>query len=315
MKLPFFFISLIILFSFKGDKNKVVLGTHTETCYAVAYSPFSKWIASGSNDNKIFVFDANKKKLEKEWVAHSVGVKDLAFTPKGDFLISAGLDNQIKVWDTENWKLHKVLNGHSNQVLAIAISPDGKKLYSGGDDKKIIIWDLETLKKDGELSGHFDRVLSLDISKNGSFLVSTGGDRIAKSPGNLKIWDLSTNKMVFNLEEETYAIQDAALSDKGTMVFYAGNFQEAYLLKWKENKVAARKKVTEFGINAVLLDGLQTYMASTYTGDIISWKIGGESTVVNSHEKDAMSVALSPDKSLLISGGEDGNVVLTKLVD
>ncbi|MGB0429301.1 MAG: WD40 repeat domain-containing protein, partial [Bacteroidia bacterium] len=96
MKHPFFLtLSILTLLGFKGDKNKITLGSHVETCYAVAYSPFSKWIASGSNDNKIMIWDANKRKLEKEWVGHSIGVKDLAFTPTGDYLISAGLDNQI----------------------------------------------------------------------------------------------------------------------------------------------------------------------------------------------------------------------------
>ncbi|MGB0429302.1 MAG: WD40 repeat domain-containing protein, partial [Bacteroidia bacterium] len=217
------------------------------------------------------------------------------------------------VWDTKNWKLKKVLNEHNKQVLAIAIAPDGKTLYSGGDDKKIIVWSLESFKKTGELQGHFDRVLSLNISKNGKYMASTGGDRLVKSPGNLKIWNLETQKLEFNLETETNAIQDAALSSKGTLVLYAGNFSDAILMKWQVNKIAAKKKITEFGINSVVLHGLQTYLASTYSGDIISWKIGGESSVIDSHEKDAVSVSLSPNKSWLVTGGADGKVKLVKV--
>jgi WD40 repeat protein len=307
--------TLVFLFAFKGDKSKIELGAHGEIGNVVCYSALSEWIASGSNDNKIMVWNAPKQKLEKEWVAHSVGVKDLVFTPNSEYLISAGLDNLIKVWDTKTWKLKHTLKGHSQQVLALAISPGGKILYSAGDDKEIVKWNLETFKKDGVLGSHFDRILSLNISKNGKYLVSTSGDRTTKAPGNLKVWNLETNKLSYNLEEETYAINDAALSSKGTLVLYGGNFSDAVVLKWTENKVAARKKITDFGINSVVLDGLQCYFATSFNGEIISWKIGGESTVLNQHNEDANYIALSPAKNYLVSTGTKGKVLLTKLSD
>lgn len=313
MKYQLSLLLLFALFSFKGDNSKTVIGSHDDLVNAVCYSPLGNFIASGSNDNKIKIWDANKKKLIKEITAHSVGVKDLIFTPNNKYLISAGLDNLVKVWSTENWKLHKTLSEHSMQVLALAISPNGKEFYSGGDDKKIIIWDAEKFEKITELEGHFDRVLSLNVSKNGKYLVSTGGDRVTTSPGNLKIWNLETRSMKFNLEEETYAIQDAALSSVGTLVLYAGNFSDAILLKWTENKVAAKTKVSDFGINTVELNGLQAYLGSTYNGEMISWKIGGALTSTKIHDKDINAISLSPDKQTLASTGADGAIFLTKV--
>ncbi|MFY0674894.1 MAG: WD40 repeat domain-containing protein [Bacteroidia bacterium] len=305
--------SLIFLFAFKGDKNKIQLGEHSEIGNVVCYSSLTEWIASGSNDNKIMVWNASKHKLEKEWIAHSVGVKDLVFTPNSEYLISAGLDNLIKVWETKTWKLKHTLKGHSQQVLALAVSPDGKTLYSAGDDKDIIVWNLESFKKADVLGTHFDRVLSLNISKNGKYLVSTSGDRTTKAPGNLKVWNLEDKKLAYNLEEETYAINDASLSSKGTLVLYGGNFSDAIVLKWTENKVAARKKITDFGINSLVLDGLQCYFATSFNGEIVSWKIGNELKVLNQHKKDANSISISPAKNYLVSTGTNGKVLLTEL--
>lgn len=305
--------TICCLFAFKGDKNKIELGSHNEIGNVVCYSSLSEWIASGSNDNKIMVWNAPKQKLEKEWVAHSVGVKDLLFTPNGEYLISAGLDNLIKVWETKSWKLKQTLKDHSQQVLALAISPDGKTLYTAGDDKKIVFWNLETFEKKGVLGTHFDRILSLNISKNGKYLASTSGDRTTKAPGNLKVWNLESGKLAYNLEEETYAINDAALSSKGTLVLYGGNFSDAVVLKWTEDKVAARKRITDFGINSVALDGLQCYLGTSFNGEIVSWKIGGETKVLNQHKHDVNYLALSPAKNFLASTGTSGKIMLTKL--
>jgi len=304
---------LVVLFAFKGDSNKIIIGQHSDMVNSVCYSLDGSILASGSNDNKIIIWDVKAQKEKKAFVAHSVGVSDLVFTPNSKYLISAGLDNAIKVWDTETWKLYKVLNAHDKQVLSLAMSPNGKYFFSGGDDKKIVVWNTEDFSKVKELEGHSDRVLSLSVSANDKYLVSTGGDRVSTNTGNLKIWKIEDWTLAFELAEEMYAIQDAALSTGGTLVLYAGNFSDAYFLKWTENKLAAKMKVTDFGINAVALDGLQTYLGSSYNGELISWKIGGEKLVFNNHDKDIKTICLAPDKLSVISAGADGNIVLRKL--
>ncbi|MBI1183742.1 hypothetical protein GC194_05700 [bacterium] len=296
-----------------NDGKKILIGKHDDLVNTLCYSLDGSMFASGSNDNKITIWDLNNQKPKKSFVAHSVGVSDLVFTPNSKYLISAGLDNLIRVWDTETWKMHKELNGHSAELAALAVTRNGQYLFSGGDDKKIVVWNLEDFSKVTELAGHFDRVLSLATSENGKYLVSTGGDRMTLSTGNLKVWKIDDWSLTYNLEEETYAIQDAELSAAGTLVLYAGNFPDAYFLKWTENKLAAKMKVTDFGINALALDGLQCYLGSSFKGDLISWKIGGEKVVYENHNHDINAIALSPDKESIVTAGVDGNLIMRKL--
>lgn len=307
---PYLLVGLALTFGFKPEKAFTVLGKHTEMAYAVCFSPDGSMVASGSNDNHVMIWDTKSKAVIKDFVAHSVGVKDLKFTPDGLHLVTAGLDKLIRVWSTKNWKREKELSGHSNQVMSIAISPDGRYLFSGGDDKKIVVWNCETFEKERELDGHFDRVLSLNVSPNGKYLASTGGDRTIQSTGNMKIWRIEDGSLAFNLEEESYAIQDVAFSKGGTFVLYAGNFPDAVYLKWTENKVAAKSKVSDYGINSIELNGLQAYLGSTFNGSLVKWKIGGEKNEIKAHNSDINAICLSNDKSKVVSAGTDGKVIL-----
>lgn len=290
-----------------------MLGKHGEMVNAVSFSPVGKVLVSGGNDNKIFVWNLHDKSEVTSFHAHSIGVSCLAFTPDGAYLISAGLDNQIKVWDTKTWKQTQALEGHTHEVKALAVSPNGQYLFSGGKDKLIRIWNLADYTQVRTLDGHFDHVLSLTVSANGKYLASTGGDRVSKSPGNLKIWDLESWELAYNLSTETYAVQCARLNASGTMVLYAGNFSDAILLKWGEEKTVATAKITQFGVNSIALNGLQAYFGCTYDGKIVSWKIGGDIVEWPTHESDINTVDILPSHGWLASGGVDGRVILRPL--
>lgn len=308
--LPFF---CFIASAFITADSKNLLGRHDERAYTVAFNPEGTLLASGSNDNSIKIWDVQAKSLKHSFIAHSVGVKDLVFTIDGQQLVSAGLDGEIRVWNTANWKREKALTDHTSQVLALATSPDGKYLYSGSDDKKIIVWELPDFKKVTSFTAHSDRVLSLNVSGNGKYLVSTGGDRTVKGTGNLKVWKTSDWSLAFEMEEETYAIQDAALSSGGTLVLYAGNFSEAVYYKWPDNKVAAKKRITDYGINSVVLNGATAYLGTSYNGKLVEWSMKtGELKELQGHKKDINNLALSQDKAKIASCGTNGNVVLWK---
>ncbi|MBI3142535.1 MAG: WD40 repeat domain-containing protein [Bacteroidetes bacterium] len=304
---------LVITLSFQDKGKKTILGKHGEMVNAVCFSPSGKVLVSGGNDNKVYAWNMDEKTEITSFYAHSIGVTSLAFTPDGTYLISAGLDNLIKVWRTDTWKLAHTLEGHTLEVKALAVSPSGQYLFSGGKDKVIRVWNLTDFTPMRTLEGHFDHVLSLSVSANGRYLASTGGDRVSKGPGNLKIWDLENWKMAYNLTGETYAVQTAKLNATGTMVLYAGNFGDAILLKWGEEKTVATAKITDYGVNSMALNGLQAYFGCAYNGMTANWNIGGDVVEWPTHESDINSVDLSPNKAWLASGGVDGRVILRRV--
>ena len=75
--------------------------SHDAAVSVLAFSPDGKWIASGSADSTIILWDAGSERqlLVHEWVAHVGGVDRLAFSPSdGQFLASSGKDNAVTIW-------------------------------------------------------------------------------------------------------------------------------------------------------------------------------------------------------------------------
>lgn len=303
-----FFLFLNLGYASELKKKKVA--EHDEMVNVVCFSNNGNWLISGSNDNTFAVYDVKKGKEIKRITAHSIGVTDAVFTPDDAILITCGRDKQIKIWDVANWKLKKTLSGHQAQINSLCISPDASSFFSAADDGKIIKWSLKNFNEEKSQNAHDGRVISISISENGSYLVSTSGDKISKSSGNLKIWDIDLN-MIYELNEETFAIQKARLSKKGSMVLYAGNFNEIILLKWKDDIELAKKEVTQFGINALALNGLEVWGGSTYNGTLIHWNIGENTTETQVHKNSDIN-SISVNESKVATGGTDGKVYISE---
>ena len=75
---------------------------HTDTVFAVAWSPDGKRIASGSSDKTVQVWDASDGSHLFTYRGHSSWVLDVAWSPDGKYLASAGADKTVQVWDASN---------------------------------------------------------------------------------------------------------------------------------------------------------------------------------------------------------------------
>jgi WD40 repeat protein len=76
--------------------------------------------------------------------------------------------------------------------MSVAFSPDGKILASASRDKTLKFWDVATGKERAILQGHTQAVMSVAFSPDGRMLASAGGT--FGEPGELKVWDIATDK-------------------------------------------------------------------------------------------------------------------------
>ncbi len=105
-----------------------------------------KFIASGGADDRICIYDIEKRKEIDDLYVHDGTVNTLCFVPDGSFLISGGADGKIAFTKTNNWKLEKVLD-RAHKGLAvnhISVHPSGKLALSIGGDHTLRTWNLIT---------------------------------------------------------------------------------------------------------------------------------------------------------------------------
>lgn len=174
----------------RGIRNYIP-NSHRDRILAIAVSTDGKWLATGSKDKTVKLFETRNYTEVMTFKGHLDDVTSLAFSPDSKFLISGSSDSHIILWDlTRNVDL-KTFFGHSESVNAVAFSPDGQLIASGSADNFILIWDLRYPEKPKyKMEAHQNGVKCIAFTPDGKFLASGGAE------GRFKIWHFIQEKQV-----------------------------------------------------------------------------------------------------------------------
>ena len=105
----------------------------------VAYSPDGRWLAAGSDDNKIRLWRTSDYELENTLEGHAGYVNGVAFSPDGRLLVSGSHDKQVGIWDLQSGQL-KLLERHQGIVLRVDVNPSGTLIASISWDGTVRLW-------------------------------------------------------------------------------------------------------------------------------------------------------------------------------
>ena len=106
----------------------------------MAISTDGNYIVSGSRDNKVKLWDVNKKSLVHTFKGHRDWVNSVATSNDGNYIVSGSKDRKVKLWDVNKKSLVHTFEGHQDSVNSVAISNDGNYIVSGSKDDKVKLW-------------------------------------------------------------------------------------------------------------------------------------------------------------------------------
>jgi len=131
----------LILWHPSESKTSIARMTgHQALINHVQFSPNGRYIASGSFDKSIKLWNGVDGKFIAALRGHVNSVYQISWSADSRLLVSGSSDSTLKVWDSKTRKLLFDLPGHADEVYAVDWSPDGEKVVSGGKDKVLKLW-------------------------------------------------------------------------------------------------------------------------------------------------------------------------------
>jgi len=162
-------------------------GHRQEVC-GLKWSYDEQQLASGGNDNKLYVWSLRATSPVLKFNEHQAAVKAIAWSPHQHGLLASGggtADRCIRFWNTvNNTALSCVDTG--SQVCNLIWSKNVNEIVSthGYSLNQIILWKYPSMSKVTTLTGHTYRVLYLAISPDGQTIVTGAGDE------TLRFWNV-----------------------------------------------------------------------------------------------------------------------------
>ncbi|RKP37452.1 WD40-repeat-containing domain protein [Dimargaris cristalligena] len=126
--------------------------THTDEVWLLAFSPDGAFLASGSKDNTLCIWDVENQVLLHQLSGHQKPITCLAWSPDGTHLLSGSHDATVRLWLISNGSCQQSITRHTQPTTSVIWLPDGQQFISGGQDGKIYIWDMDANLR-GEIDG------------------------------------------------------------------------------------------------------------------------------------------------------------------
>lgn len=175
-----------------GSNGSVVIRpkdpTELQKVSSVAFSPNSRYVLSGGQDRKLWLWDFNRAKLNFV-EGHSDLIGSVSFSSDGRYALSGSRDRKVLLWEVNQGQLRRLhtYRGHSGFVSSVSFSSDNRYALSASYDKTVRVWDIgnrSLVRRIKDSGWDSDWILSADLSPNRD-------DILSGSRKKIRLWDFS----------------------------------------------------------------------------------------------------------------------------
>ena len=293
-----------------GVKLLQTIREHDDIVSPLEWSPGGRFLASGSADQTILLWDEQQGEVFKRLSGHDGSVTSLTWSPDGQMLASGSSDGTVCLWDIQQGELRLRLEGHTDGVLCVAWSPGGWMLASGSDDQTIRLWDSQSGDLLWKLEGHDAAVTSVVWSPDANVLASASFDN------TIRLWQVYSGTLdrIFEGHGGAVTCMDWS-SDGNTLV---SGFLDTTVCFWNietGRQISILENHTDIILGVRFSPDDRFLATKSDDGTVRLWQTDSGETVTMVTFTETASVmnfgglAFHPQKPLLATRGEEDRVV------
>jgi WD40 repeat protein/serine/threonine protein kinase len=161
-----------------------LLEGHESAVQALAVGHSGHWLASGSADRTVRLWDLDTRETRRVYRNSSDFLSALTFSPDDTTLAAGSLDGTIKLLSVNSYRVQRTLNGHYTRITALAFSNYEDLLASASEDGVVRLRSLKRPHSFWSLNGIGSGAKVLTFTNDGRTLVTGGLD------GVIRLWSL-----------------------------------------------------------------------------------------------------------------------------
>lgn len=295
----------------------------------VAYSPDGRFLATatehvpnGAATPFLHIWRLSDGALVREpspdsSLVYDSGALNVAFSPDGTIVATAGyppraapFSNTVNLWDTATGALLRTLPTNCGQYAAgLGFSHDGTRLVTAGERGGIEIWSIP--------GG--TRLLSIPFN-NTVYTAHFSPDDTRLITASLMIgtvWNAQTGAKIFDIPGLEGEMNAAVFSPNGQTIVSTADEGKVKVLDAAGTLLQTltfKPATLPYFSSAVWIDDAR-FVIDDWSGAVQEWAADGSGAFVQSHvwseNTQTMGMAVSPDRTTFVVGGDAGFVFLT----
>jgi WD40 repeat protein len=281
---------------------------HSGITLSVVYSQDGNWVASGSHDGRVKLFDLSTRTQIWEF-AHERAVSTVAFSPRDSTLATLCADGFLRFWDVHTRSnIGGVSASASVDDGALAFSRDGSWLaFSDARNGWVTVSNLTT-GTSFTTNAHTGSLTGLAFSPDSTLLATRAWD------GTIKLWEVRSWRLKHVLSHQGWGWSTVAFSPDGRQLVSTSIDQMWKLWDTESGRLLHAEK-SRFGhpLAAVFLSDGKTIAVANMDDTIRLWHQtadGWKERAVLKVRSGTLALALSPDGTELASSTGAGEVKL-----
>ncbi len=192
-------ISSSILFG-QNSMETVVQKGHSASVKAVAVSADGKYVATGSRDKTLKIWNLQTGAEIRTFSGHSHTVNGVEFSPDGKYLLSSSADNTAKLWNVLTGESIFTTPEQNKYLTDVAFSPNGNVFVATGYNDSAQVYNVTT----GKIVKQYPINADQGSGYGSSVAYSPDGKYIAFGEDNktANVYSLLDHKLVYSFKPD-----------------------------------------------------------------------------------------------------------------